>query len=281
MFGKLIKHEFRATRRLVPFIWLAVLVMASLNLISSQIGVKWLSTTSMILLVLLAIGQVIVTYVVIITRYYRSLYTDEGYLTHTIPARAGSLLGSKVLTSFVWIILSIVAGVTVFLVILFYFAKARDASIGDIYNEIKAIVGFENKDVIIASIIGVIMVCYTILLQLAQMFFAMSFGSQARFHKLGIAGPIICYLILNFILEMITLAAMVFVPLGLELQLTGDELPVQGSLKLVNEGMIYLHRNPDTQNVIIGLGGILFSLIAMAALYWGTYKLIKKRTSLR
>ncbi|NLW11578.1 MAG: hypothetical protein GX028_06125 [Clostridiaceae bacterium] len=281
MFGKLIKHEFRATRRLVPFIWLAVLVMASLNLISSQIGVKWLSTTSMILLVLLAIGQVIVTYVVIITRYYRSLYTDEGYLTHTIPARAGSLLGSKVLTSFVWIILSIVAGVTVFLVILFYFAKARDASIGDIYNEIKAIVGFENKDVIIASIIGVIMVSYTILLQLAQMFFAMSFGSQARFHKLGIAGPIICYLILNFILEMITLAAMVFVPLGLELQLTGDELPVQGSLKLVNEGMIYLHRNPDTQNVIIGLGGILFSLIAMAALYWGTYKLIKKRTSLR
>lgn len=281
MFGKLLKHEFRATRRIVPFIWLAVLVMASINLISGQIGIKWLSNTSMVLLVLLAIAQVVITYAVVITRYYRSLYTDEGYLTHTLPARAGNILGSKVLTSYVWIMLSIVAAAVVFLVVLFFFARANDSSISVLYNDIKSIIGFETQDVVIALILGIIFVSYSILLQLAQFFFAMSFGSLARFQKLSIAAPIICYLVLNFILEMLMMFAMAFIPLGLEIQLTGDELPVQGSLRLVSKGMIFMHQNPDTQNVVLGLGGIVLSVFVMAALYWGTHYLIKKKTSLR
>lgn len=282
MFGKLIKHEFRATRRLVPFIWLALLVMAILNLISGQIGVKWLSFTSMVFLVLLAIGQVIVTYVVIITRYYRSLYTDEGYLTHTLPAEAGSLLGSKVLTSFIWIILSIFASIMVFLVIMIYFAKANDSSILDIFNEIKAFIGFDNSDLVKAVVLGIVFICYSILMQLSQMFFAISFGSMARFQKLSIAGPIICYLILNFVLEIVIMAAMIFVPFGLEVQVDSiSQMPIQGSMRFVAKGMFHMIRNPETQNIVFGLGGIILSLIAMAALYWGSYIIIKKKTSLR
>ena len=281
MFGKLVKHEFRATRRLVPFVWLATLVMAVLNLISSQIGVQWLSVTSMIFLLLLAVGQVLVTYVVIITRYYRSLYTDEGYLTHTIPVRAGSLLGSKVLTSFVWIIISIFISIVVFVVMLIYFSKANGSSIGELYNEIQALIGFETMDIVIAALIGFVFVSFSILMQLAQMFFAMSFGSLARFQKLSIAGPIICYLILNFVLEMLIMVAMVFIPFGIEVQMGADQLPVQGGTRFVARGMLHMIRNPETQNIVFGIGGLVFALIAMVALYWETYSIIKKRTSLR
>ena len=116
---------------------------------------------------------------------------------------------------------------------------------------------------------------------MSQLFFAISFGSQARFHHLGIAGPIIFYLVLNFFLEMLTLIAMVFIPLGFELRLDpGSGLPTAGP-RLVGYGMFELIRNPQDNYVIIGLGGILITAIAMAALYWGSYRLIKNRTSLR
>lgn len=282
MFGKLLKHEFRATRRLVPFVWLATLVMAVLNIISGQIGIKWLSGTSLVFLLLLAAGQVLVTYIVIITRYYRSLYTDEGYLTHTIPAKAGELLGTKVLSSFIWIILSIFISVIVLAVVLIYFAKENGTSVSAFYNEIQSMIGFETKDVIIAAVLLLLFVSFSILSQLAQMFFSMSFGSLAKFQKLNIAAPIICYLILNFILEMLTMVAMVFIPFGIQMKVSGpNQLPVEGGTSLVARGMIHMINNPETQDIVFGLGGIAFMLIATFLLYLGTYNLIKKKTSLR
>ena len=35
-------------------------------------------------------------------RFYRSMYTDEGYLSHTLPVTANQLFLSKVLVSGVW-----------------------------------------------------------------------------------------------------------------------------------------------------------------------------------
>lgn len=281
MFRKLVKHEFIATRRLVPLVWLATVVLAAVNLIARQVDISWLAGTSMVFLVVLAVGQVLITYVVIVTRYYKSLYSDEGYLTHTLPVKAGSLLGSKVLTSFVWLMLSYLIAAAVFIILAFYVTRQQDLTLLQIYRDFKASIGFKDGHAVLAGGLFIGYLVFTLLLQMSQLFFAMSFGSQARFHHLGIAGPIIFYLVLNFILEMLTLAAMVFVPLGIELRLdAGSGLPTAGP-SFVGHGMLELIRNPQNNHVIIGLGGILLTVFAMAALYWGSYRLIKNRTSLR
>lgn len=280
MFRKLVKHEFIATRRLVPFIWLTTAVLAVINLIAGQVDISWLAGASMVFLIILAVGQVLITYVIIVTRYYKSLYSDEGYLTHTLPVKAGSLLGSKVLTSFVWLILSYLVAGAVFLIIALYIARQQDITLLQIYRDIRSTIGFEDGHTVLAGGLLIGFIAYTLLLQMAQLFFAISFGSQARFHHLGIAGPIVFYLILNFIVEMLTLTAMVFVPLGIELRMDPSGLPAAAP-RLVGHGMFELIKNNQNNYVIIGLGGIIFTVIAMAALYWGSYRLIKNRTSLR
>ncbi|MDD2579686.1 MAG: hypothetical protein PHP40_06360 [Eubacteriales bacterium] len=280
MFRQLVKHELIATRRLVPFIWLVTAVIAAIHLIASQIDIQWLAGTSMVFLILLAISQVIITYVVVVMRYYKSLYSDEGYLTHTLPVKAGSLLGSKVLTSFIWLILSYLVAGAVLVIVMAAMNSQRDLTLLQMYREIQSAIGFTDTQAALLTGLVILFIIYSLLLQLAQLFFAMSFGSQSAFHRLGLAGPIITYLVLNFLLEMAMLVMMVFVPLSLKINLDMNGRPT-GDLDLVGYGMIEMIRNPQTASPIIGLGGILFTVLAMAALYWGSHRLIERRTSLR
>ncbi|MDD3866557.1 MAG: hypothetical protein PHX55_02975, partial [Eubacteriales bacterium] len=144
MFRQLVKHELIATRRLVPFIWLVTAVIAVIHLIASQIDIQWLAGTSMVFLILLAISQVIITYVVVVMRYYKSLYSDEGYLTHTLPVKAGSLLGSKVLTSFIWLILSYLVAGAVLVIVMAAMNSQRDLTLLQMYREIQSAIGFTD-----------------------------------------------------------------------------------------------------------------------------------------
>ena len=279
MFTKLIKYEFHATRRLIPFIWLGTFVMAALNLITGHIGVEWLFGTSMVFLILLAVAQILITYIVVVTRYYRSFYSNEGYLMHTIPANASALLGSKVLTSFVWLLLSYIVTAITVLAIIFSVTNRQAISISTVISDFMTVTGF-SRATIIKIIAGFCLyIIFVIFYQMAQLYFAMSLGSLSVFHKLGIAAPIIFYLVINFILEMITLIAMVFIPLGIRINIDPNEIPT--GIDLVPKGMLHIILNPDSSEFVFGLGGIILPVITMICLYIGCHKLLKKHVSLK
>ena len=48
------------------------------------------------------IASAIVTWILIYLRFYRNLYTDEGYLTFTLPVSRGTLLASKTANAVIW-----------------------------------------------------------------------------------------------------------------------------------------------------------------------------------
>jgi hypothetical protein len=55
------------------------------------------------------IAMVTVSFVIIITRFYKNLMTDEGYLMFTIPAKSHQLINSKLLISIMWTLASVIA----------------------------------------------------------------------------------------------------------------------------------------------------------------------------
>jgi hypothetical protein len=50
----------------------------------------------------------IITLVLILARYYKNFFTDEGYLTFTLPVSRTKLLNSKIIMTFFWLILTVV-----------------------------------------------------------------------------------------------------------------------------------------------------------------------------
>jgi hypothetical protein len=111
MLGKLLKHEFRATGRIMlPLMGalLALALMANLSirgLTGNLADVPALKILFILILVFFGMGIVaiaVMALVVMISRFYRNLLKSEGYLMFTLPVSVHELIWSKLIVSLVW-----------------------------------------------------------------------------------------------------------------------------------------------------------------------------------
>ena len=117
MLGKLLKHEWKAVWKipvLLIGILLAAAVMAGFTFHLPIWDREWvglpLSGVMMIITFYVAIiGVSLGITIYFAVRYYKNMFTDEGYLTNTLPVSSHQLLLSKVITMFSWDIISIIA----------------------------------------------------------------------------------------------------------------------------------------------------------------------------
>ncbi len=152
MLGKLLKHEWKAVWK-IPTILIGILLVLSVvsgipfihPLWHSHIqGLDVLSALIWMTFYIALIGINMGIIIFLAVRFYKSMFTDEGYLTHTLPVTSHQLLISKILPMIAWMILSII-GVMVSLLIfgsmMLVFLKPNDVSfweaIGAVIKEIK------------------------------------------------------------------------------------------------------------------------------------------------
>lgn len=129
MFTKLLKHEFRAVRKslwplsiaalLSSVVGYIIMLIATSNIeIEDNAILESLATVLQggiyVFLVVYAIGSSISLYV----RFYRTKFTDEGYLTFTLPASTHQILLSSILNMVIWFaIVAVVLAVCIVLLI--------------------------------------------------------------------------------------------------------------------------------------------------------------------
>ena len=92
MLTKLLKHEFRATARIMGPLYLVLLAVA----LGFNFSARLMDTSNVVLnilaaLVILAyvaaiIGVFIVAFILMLQRFYKNLLGDEGYIMFTLPA---------------------------------------------------------------------------------------------------------------------------------------------------------------------------------------------------
>lgn len=112
MLGKLLKHEWRAVSRFLLLIHgiLLLFVLAGRTLLLLPIPSRISGTMAVFysMVYIFALGAVALgTCFYLILRFYRNMFTDQGYLTHTLPVKPYELLWSKSLVFLAWIILDV------------------------------------------------------------------------------------------------------------------------------------------------------------------------------
>lgn len=143
MFGKLVKHEFIDTRKGMILV-LGIMVLASIiggicvpisenasndGVLTMAIVFTGTGYSCLILMPFLA-------FISLCKNYWNSMFSQRGYLTHTLPVSANDLWNAKLLVSAIWIL------VTVILTILSYFFLvflSGDVSIDEIRVMISSI----------------------------------------------------------------------------------------------------------------------------------------------
>lgn len=147
MLGKLFAHEWKDTWKLMTVLNGTVLVLSVLGVIFAATGnlvdvIKRDSISSVWVFLMymsffmvyvlgilaLSIGTTLYFYI----RFYRNMYTDQGYLMHTLPVNEHELILSKALVAFIWkIIGAVVTAMGIGAII-----AAFVSTTGDFINEI-------------------------------------------------------------------------------------------------------------------------------------------------
>lgn len=122
MLGKIFKYDFKSISRLTFPATLLVVAMSILGTGALRLIINVLSkgessfgkSAAIVGLVFVVISAVlcIIAYVVICAisvyaRFYKNFFTDEGYLTFTLPVKSHTLVLSKMLAGFLWEIIAI------------------------------------------------------------------------------------------------------------------------------------------------------------------------------
>jgi len=127
MLSKLLKYDFKALKRILVPVLLCVLGMALIGSISLTVSlrvnsenfilVNMISSLITSFMVLGIIASFMVIGVVILFNFYKSFVSNEAYLTFTLPVSIKDHMLSKMISGYVWMILSaVVIGISGFLI---------------------------------------------------------------------------------------------------------------------------------------------------------------------
>ncbi len=118
MLSKSLKHEFRATARVMLPVFLALLAVSAVTNLTNHFflsadNVHWVfSTLGVCMMVLFFLGVAAVAFSVFaltVVRFYRSFLSEQGYLTMSLPVSTHTHIFSRLLVAVVWYTLSAIA----------------------------------------------------------------------------------------------------------------------------------------------------------------------------
>ena len=187
MLGKLLKYEFKATARMfIPF-YIAIIVLSLLNRV--VFGVLQSSTLmaiprflTMAVYVFLIIATFIMTYLVMIQRFYKNLLGEEGYLSMTLPVKVSSHLLAKSISAFAWIMATMFV---TFLSILLMIPDLRFIlEIPDAFREASRVFKDEiGLSFSLFLLMGIEIMCASIITSVLMIYTAISLGQLSNKHR--------------------------------------------------------------------------------------------------
>lgn len=226
MLRKLMKHEFRATSRIMLPLFLLVLVTAvganlSIRKLTDE-GNRLLETLGVLLVVAFAVaiaGVCIVAFGLMIQRFYKNLLQDEGYVMMTLPVSVHQHVWSKLLVSVVWYAATAVVVVLASGILVFDLRAVEQmlAGVGELLSNLR--IGYEAVNVAAVIVECVVLLFLAGIGLCLQFYAAMAIGHSFASHKMVLS--VAAYFGLQFMLRLVTGAFfMVMDMTGLDYALT-------------------------------------------------------------
>ncbi len=213
MIMKLLKYDIRGIgRKLLPLYGLAI-ALSLINKINQSLLIQplleggmiqsssFVTTLSNILMgvyVLTIMAVFVITFFMMVARYNRSVFGDEGYLTHTLPISQSQIIISKTLSFLLWSIAStLVAGVS-FLILTYSSESWRLFT--DFFRQFSYMlsqyfggIGSTNR---MAFLLFVLTVLIAPLTEILNIYLCIGIGNKFR-HK--ITAGVVAYLVISSI----------------------------------------------------------------------------------
>ena len=221
MVKKLLKYEFSFYyKRMLP-LYLIVLGTAFLNRITQFFEAETsayqvIFVSSVVLLSVASMAAIIGMMVISVSRFYKNMFTNEGYLTLSLPVTSEQHLASKLTAAVIWSIITgicVVTGIAV-------------ATAGDVFAElmkagfyiVRRIIWPEVHGNFIAYAVEFILAVLAADIKIILLFYAcLSIGQRAKKNRVGLS--VGCFFIYYFACQILGTICVILVTLLTESQL--------------------------------------------------------------
>ncbi|GAA2179142.1 hypothetical protein GCM10009785_04650 [Brooklawnia cerclae] len=273
MVGTLIKHEWKRTRNMLAVVFGGVTGVVGLAGLATWFSVPVLNQVSLLVMVVAIVGLVLGTQALMVTDYWRSSYAKTGYFTQTLPIKGSTIYAVKMAWgSLVAIVAFLWAGALGAAAVVMT-APTRGLDAADAWGTVtdmwSALTGALGTGLAVAAVALVVL---QPALYLVQFFFAVSFGLEGRFGRMGAGGPVITYAALYMVAQVVYLIGMFAVPLVVQVE--------NGQVRVIRESLLRLMAEGQDPNGL-PLGLIPPLLIIPVALVWRTAISWSSKISLR
>lgn len=277
MLAKLLKHEFIATGRLMGVLYAVVAIIMAYILGSYYIGrdTSEAATTGQVLgmmvLMIIASCNFILTTVVMVSNFQKSLYGDQGYLSFTLPVKSASLLASKIIVSTIWYVAAFVCLMGTMAIMYFVI---KDDYIGEesyamIESMLPLLLGGKSVATLVAStVISLISFFLRFAVLSIEVYFAISLANTRLFQKRYLLWTIVFSMGIIYIAE--SISTLISDQIDFGFSVSGD------SIRLVTD---YLQ--VDAGASFINITTVLISLVFGIAFFFATHYVMNKKVNIR
>lgn len=216
MIMKLLRYDIKGIgRRLLPLYALTI-VLSILNRFSTSSiyngyerntsSSTWFELLSAILVgiyVITIIAVFIVTFYILVAKYNRSIYGDEGYLTNTLPITQTQIIVAKTINFLIWSIISgLVAMVSLFIIIYQgWWMPDFIEVVQEGWSMFKTMWATSQSNNRIAIVLFGFTMLISPIAEALNIFFCIGIGNKFK-HKL--AAGIVAYLLINTVVSFIS-----------------------------------------------------------------------------
>ena len=215
MLGKLMKYEFKSTARILLPLYGTLFACALINRVFQKLipthgndavwGIGWSLTVGLYIVAIIAVF--VVTLILLIQRFYKNLLGDEGYLMHTLPVKPWQHITSKLIAATVWSVLSGIVFIISLAILFFDLELYRNlfSDLGNVLSKFYSEYSFNGVALILEALLTVLTeIVHTILFVYA------SIAIGSLFHKHRVAASFGAFLVLNFVVTLITSLLSIF-----------------------------------------------------------------------
>lgn len=236
MLKKLVKHEWKSVYKVGSVLLLVIFAVTLVGYIGLRtpavsaffadeteldgmqaVLMGFASISSFLIYIMLLVGAMYGIIIYMGVHFYKTMYSDQGYLTHTLPVTPNQLLGSKVLVSGIWVLLINVAlGISVLVLIIGMLqgimnGLQADVTWDEIWRELQWGLEYMDFDTVHFLVIIVLSFLISPFTSVLLLFGALTIGQLSGKYKVMMG--ILAYIglaVANYILNSLVQAIMTF-----------------------------------------------------------------------
>lgn len=219
MLGKLLKYEMKASARTLLPLYLGTLIVAVICAVQAAMmvgtgnvnGGWWIEgpldsgvITGFIFLLFFAlcVAIMVLTAMIAIQRFNKSLIGDEGYLMFTLPVTHTQLLNSKLIASLLWVVVgTIVMGLASLIIFMPVFLAVPDMDWAYFWNEVQYMLSQYNpfSQIALSVVAGLLTIVATIL----TVYLSIMIGQMEQCSKYRVAVSVVMFFLINWLFSLI------------------------------------------------------------------------------